>query len=139
MKKMSNGKIVVPKIFALDPTRDGFMTVPHEGFEPLSKDDAEYVQVIHTNGGTLGVLLQSGTVDFYPNGGTQQPGCENGMLKQEICSHHRSWQLFHDSIIDPASFPAIKCASFDDFMNQENGGDCNTHDLTYLGFLASPK
>lgn len=51
-----------------------FETNAFTGFEPLSKTDAAYVQVIHTNGGILGMQGQVGTADFYPNGGIRQPG-----------------------------------------------------------------
>ena len=46
----------------------------------LDTTDAEFVDVIHTNSGLiiLGALsfpYNIGHVDFYPNGGTSQPGC----------------------------------------------------------------
>jgi hypothetical protein len=46
----------------------------------LDTTDAEFVDIIHTNGGTLihdqqGFLSPIGHVDFYPNGGQFQPGC----------------------------------------------------------------
>lgn len=42
----------------------------------LSKTDANFVDVIHTNGGMLGFPISVGHADFYPNGGgIYQPGC----------------------------------------------------------------
>lgn len=41
----------------------------------MDKTDAILVQVIHTNAGYLGMQEAIGTADFYPNGGTSQPGC----------------------------------------------------------------
>lgn len=42
----------------------------------LSDDDAEHVDVIHSNAGLLGFAAPCGTADFYPNdGGPFQPGC----------------------------------------------------------------
>ena len=45
----------------------------------LNKEDAKFVDVIHTNGGetliVLGIGQKSGHVDFYPNGGSVQTGC----------------------------------------------------------------
>jgi hypothetical protein len=46
----------------------------------LDTTDGEFVDIIHTNGGTLlhdqqGFLPPIGHIDFYPNGGQFQPGC----------------------------------------------------------------
>lgn len=47
----------------------------------LSKNDALFVDVIHTSAGhslarlKLGFAKPLGHVDFYPNGGSWQPGC----------------------------------------------------------------
>ncbi|XP_021709531.1 phospholipase A1-like [Aedes aegypti] len=63
------------------------------------RDDAQYVEVIHTSGGYLGFLEPIGTADFYPNGGVVQPGC--GFNFAGICSHSRSWELFVESLLEP--------------------------------------
>lgn len=47
----------------------------------LNKEDAKYVDVIHTNAGSIrnfriGLNQSVGHVDFYPNGGTVQTGCK---------------------------------------------------------------
>lgn len=46
---------------------------------------ALFVDVIHTDAGPiisggLGLMQPSGHVDFYPNGGIQQPGCGTNVL-----------------------------------------------------------
>lgn len=43
--------------------------------EVLDSTDAKFVDVIHTNGRHLGMILPAGHVDYYPNGGEHQPGC----------------------------------------------------------------
>jgi len=43
--------------------------------KPLNKDDAKIVHVIHTDSTFFGASEKSGTVDFWPNGGKNQPGC----------------------------------------------------------------
>lgn len=73
---MVNGKVA--RISGLDPAMPWFLTVTTD--DRLDPSDAEFVDVIHTCGGVLGLILTLGTVDFYPNGGTIfQPGCSGWM------------------------------------------------------------
>lgn len=51
----------------------------------LDRIAAKYVDVIHTDGsqfirGGLGMTESIGHVDYYPNGGTAQPGCTRTMF-----------------------------------------------------------
>lgn len=62
------------RIVALDPAGPLFVSRPEE--ERLNKNDAEVVHVIHTDGGTFGFEEPCGTLDFFPNGGSAQPGCK---------------------------------------------------------------
>ena len=57
----------------LDPAGPSF-TGESSNFR-LDASDASYVDVMHTNAGSLGTNQASGDIDFYPNGGTTQPGC----------------------------------------------------------------
>ena len=57
----------------LDPASLFFITVS-TSFR-LDKSDAQYVDVIHTDAGVFGTTLASGHTDFWPNGGSSQPGC----------------------------------------------------------------
>lgn len=41
----------------------------------LTRDDANFVEVIHTNSGAYGEYPQTGHVDFSINGGRIQPVC----------------------------------------------------------------
>lgn len=63
----------------LDPARPGFEVgqVQNEG---LKKEDAKFVDVIHTSGGSAGCFHSMGHADFFPNGGSPpQPGCYGGL------------------------------------------------------------
>jgi hypothetical protein len=52
----------------------------------LDTTDGDFVDIIHTNGGTLlhdqqGFLPPIGHIDFYPNGGQFQPGCTANQME----------------------------------------------------------
>lgn len=59
----------------------------------LDQSDAKYVDVIHSDiavfvRGGFGMKQTCGHVDFYPNGGHSQPGCEHqgGKVKFQLNS-----------------------------------------------------
>lgn len=63
----------VGRITGLDPAGPQFY-----GFSKshrLDKDDADFVDVIHTNRGVFGYYGNCGDSDFYVNCGADQPGC----------------------------------------------------------------
>jgi Lipase len=62
VKKLSGGVYSISSIFALDPAGPGFERDHLNDFEALSSTDANYVQVIHTDAGTLGMQFRSGTI-----------------------------------------------------------------------------
>lgn len=43
----------------------------------LSRNDAKFVDVIHTNALEQGQIDPCGDIDFYVNGGVVQPACNN--------------------------------------------------------------
>lgn len=113
-----NGKI--GQIIALDPAGPLF-TFPlinsHEN--RLDKSDAQFVQVIHTSGGLLGVYYETGHVDFYPNDGiAPQIGCFVPLLTDSptpdfiSCSHFKANSYFIQSLNPAINCKASKCSSF---------------------------
>lgn len=61
------------RISALDPAFPGFYGL---FLKHITHDDAEFVDIIHTDAWRYGAPEDSGTVDFWPNGGKSlQPGC----------------------------------------------------------------
>ncbi|KAJ8733859.1 hypothetical protein PYW07_014410 [Mythimna separata] len=107
----------VARITGLDPAQPCFRTT--DSTERLDATDADYVDIIHTNGRLLsrigfGFPDRNGHADFYPNGGMKQPGCYNktdsfwaklnpfstAKLQQAICSHGRAYLLFTESLIN---------------------------------------
>jgi len=41
----------------------------------INKNDAAFVDIIHTNGNSFGLFKLLGHIDFYPNGGKVQWNC----------------------------------------------------------------
>nr|XP_040232337.2 uncharacterized protein LOC120955495 [Anopheles coluzzii] len=97
------------RITGLDPALPFFATArPHW---KLDQGDADFVDVIHTNAGVYGKIETCGHVDFYMNGGQNQPGCENDQ-NQPLCSHMMSAAYFAESINSKHGFWATRCTSY---------------------------
>lgn len=62
----------------LDPARPLIEQLANSGYR-LTRDDADVVQIIHTNAGTLGQKSFSGSLDLCINGGSLQPFCRRGL------------------------------------------------------------
>uniref|UniRef100_G3MMB2 Lipase domain-containing protein n=2 Tax=Amblyomma maculatum TaxID=34609 RepID=G3MMB2_AMBMU len=99
----------------------------------LSFHDAEFVDVIHTHSGSLqerklGIKDSIGNVDFFPNGGKSQPGCES-MLKIG-CSHKRARAYFIESLTSTTChFKSVQCDN-----GWENYDKCElTEDVSFIG------
>lgn len=105
-KKVSTGR--VNTIIALDPASPLFSL--NDPTERVDASDAEYVEIIHTNGALLGFMSPIGDADFYPNGGEWQNGC--GFDLTGSCAHGRSHEYYAESISKDASFWAVHCTSF---------------------------
>lgn len=95
----------------------------------ISRNDAEYVQIIHTNAGKYGTTKSHGHADFYPNAGRKQHGCELEYL-DDVCSHRRAWVYYQESVNTRKPFLAVKCYSYKDFIQ----GNCESNTITQMGF-----
>ncbi|RVE53468.1 hypothetical protein evm_001838 [Chilo suppressalis] len=115
----------VGRITGLDPAGPCFSNLEPE--LKLSAEDADFVDVIHTNGGVAGLKEPVGHVDYYPNGGEQQPSC-----LIDTCSHSRAWELMAESLHDQGAFPAVRCNSWEDFKK----GNCD--ETSYMGIASQP-
>jgi pimeloyl-ACP methyl ester carboxylesterase len=129
----------IGRITGLDPARPGFERAAPEA--RLDPTDANLVDVIHTDAANdvgVGVFQPLGTVDFYPNGGINQPGCPVTVMDRVSavvssfdftgdsvrfavgCSHSRATRLFASSI-NNCSFTSTRCSS----TSQVQGGACS--------------
>lgn len=65
----------------LDPASPLFRQMLSASLTSLGADDAKFVDVVHTDGARIwsegfGLFNPIGDVDYFPNGGLDQPGCE---------------------------------------------------------------
>jgi len=109
----------ISRITGLDPAGPTFEHADIQN--TLSPDDAQFVDVLHTNtrgspDRSIGIQRPVGHIDIYPNGGTFQPGCDiqntllgiasagirglQNMDQLVKCSHERSIHLFIDSLVN---------------------------------------
>ncbi|XP_055596131.1 lipase member H-like [Uranotaenia lowii] len=99
-------------IFGLDPASINFFEDEPE--TRLSSDDAEYVEVIHTNTQFSGYPHPIGHVDLYLNYGKKQPGCLT-----EACSHGRSIEYFMESLSpDCKGFWGARCDEYGELKSK---------------------
>jgi len=104
----------VPRISAYDPAGPLFANA--DDAVRIDPTDADFVDVIHTNGGLLGMIAPRGHVDFYPNGGKLQPGCVADVTG--ACSHFRASALNIESIAAGGTpFKSCLCASWEEYDN----------------------
>jgi len=126
VNQLGLGKI--PRGTALDPV------AKHGGIQS-AKDNYGYLDVIHSS--VLGILDPLGHVDFYPNGGENQPcvcqrsknscpgiDCEEQWKVdwRDKNDHKRAPAYYEASILNPNTFVAWKCPSTMSFKEWRNMG-----------------
>ncbi|XP_074641011.1 pancreatic triacylglycerol lipase-like isoform X2 [Tubulanus polymorphus] len=145
------------RITGLDPASPYFAnTDPAVRLDPT---DARFVDVIHTdaksilnilvlNGG-FGIWQPSGHVDFYVNGGNDQPGCTGNLIEKVTtegiyeggkhyvaCDHLRAYYYFIESINSKhCQFKAFPCNNYEDFK-VGRCMSCGGLGCAYMGFYA---
>ena len=99
-------------IVGLDPAGPIFEEFDqYEKTQKLYRDDADFVQVIHTNTEQLGHKETMGHIDYYLNGGAKQPAdiCGTiGQYKDSItgsCSHHYAYWF----LAKMYNYPTLTC------------------------------
>ncbi|KAG0719866.1 Pancreatic triacylglycerol lipase [Chionoecetes opilio] len=130
------------RITGLDPAEPFFQFMPPA--VRLDPSDALLVDVIHTDadsifnfGAGFGMRQPVGHIDFYPNDGRSQPGCDSlarvpltaltdGLSLLEgldaaqkefvACHHNRAAKLFTDSILSRCPYTAFHCASYTHYL-----------------------
>ncbi|GLV44900.1 uncharacterized protein CBL_14527 [Carabus blaptoides fortunei] len=129
------GKGVLPRLTGLDPAGPLF-NIPFNEMS-LSKEDAKFVVVIHTDAYCYGAGGSLGHADFFPNKGIRfQPYCDPDIA--DFCSHHMSWRYYAVSILYETIFPAQNC-EMDAFCLAFNMRQCCRQDapIAYMGYGVS--
>jgi len=138
----------IGRVTGLDPAEPYF-----EGYHSdarLDPSDATFVDVIHTDVASIlalgfGSKEAMGHVDYYPNNGTNQPGCDigitdinsiHGAKQYVVCNHERSYKIMIETIRAKAEgrtchFKAHRCSSYDSYLKEECQ-DCG-EGCTFIG------
>uniref|UniRef100_L7M4E4 Putative lipase n=1 Tax=Rhipicephalus pulchellus TaxID=72859 RepID=L7M4E4_RHIPC len=147
------------QITGLDPADPYFQHMP--AFVRLDPTDARFVDVVHTDGGTvfdlvkgegLGMVEPTGHLDFYPNGGSKMPECSFGtsisstvnkgimkaMRSAVVCNHERAVTYYLETVTDRScKWLAFACPSYEMYKRGQCS-DCG-HDgsrCAEMGFYA---
>ncbi|XP_055845819.1 hepatic triacylglycerol lipase [Episyrphus balteatus] len=107
----------VDHIIGLDPAGPMFTVPADVGTKyRLDESDGQFVQVIHTTGGVLGVMQKSGHADFYPNGGVSpQTNCAfpfrggESTSSRILCSHYTAVKYFTYSMEKDLPYVGYQC------------------------------
>lgn len=126
----------IGRVSGLDPTFPMFY--PPVG-RHITRDDGDFVDLIHTDAWGYGAPVASGSVDFWPNNGRgPQPGCPHRgyqlLTENDLCSHQRAVYYWAESVERGGSFTALKCQSWSRFRTDT----CETRATAQMGLQAKP-
>ncbi|XP_078352813.1 pancreatic lipase-related protein 2-like [Oculina patagonica] len=99
------------RITGLDPAGPLFRDV--DARFRLDPGDAKYVDSMHTSKLSLGTRETVGHTDFFPNGGSKQPGCSS--LLSSVCDHLRATEYYIASVQNRCSWKAFPCRDYAKF------------------------
>ncbi|KAK7065345.1 hypothetical protein SK128_015663 [Halocaridina rubra] len=130
--------LFLPRITGLDAA-EPFFNDTHV-ITRLDPSDAAFVDVIHTDDSpilgfplSVGMTHPIGDLDFFPNGGDDQPGCNRDVN----CQHKRAILLFTESIRQSCPLVGVVCSSYQEFIDGECWG-CENNNCETMGLGASP-
>ncbi|XP_056675851.1 lipase member H isoform X2 [Monodelphis domestica] len=98
--KMYDGKL--GRITGLDPAGPLYNGKPPD--KRLDHRDAQFVDVIHSDIDGLGFRESLGNIDFYPNGGVDQPGCPQTIFGGYYADRWKNYTTLKDRPVTKAFF-----------------------------------
>ncbi|XP_061876723.1 lipase member H isoform X1 [Entelurus aequoreus] len=114
----ANLKGKIGRITGLDPAGPLFNSATPD--DRLDPSDAMFVDVLHTDMNSFGLRGAHGHIDFYANGGADQPGCPKTIFAGKsyfVCDHQRSMLLYLCALNHTCSLTAYPCSSYADFLD----------------------
>ncbi|KAM8822325.1 lipase member H isoform 3-T3 [Synchiropus picturatus] len=106
----------------LDPTDAELVDVLHTDMncEPLRARPRRGPSVTRLSPAAFGLRGQHGHIDFYANGGADQPGCPRSIFSGKsyfVCDHQRSVFLYLCALNRTCRLSGYPCASYSDFLD----------------------
>lgn len=97
-------KTISLSVAGLDPASPLFRQMLSASLLSLSADDAAFVDVVHTDGARIwsegfGLFNPIGDVDYFPNGGLDQPGCEQVRGSVIVSRFGKSYKIYRLHIL----------------------------------------
>ncbi|XP_044740824.1 lipase member H-like [Chrysoperla carnea] len=127
-KKSSFNDNKIGRITGLDPAGPLYgIPILINSKKRLTKGDALFVDIIHTCAGVFGMPQIIGDVDFYPNGGSSQPGCS---FLDFNCKHFRAALYYAESVSSNTGFVAYKCTSWEAYTEET----CANNEKQLMGY-----
>nr|XP_056704339.1 phospholipase A1 member A [Euleptes europaea] len=105
------------RITGLDPAGPRYTRASKE--ERLDPEDALFVEAIHTDADKFGIRIPVGHIDYYVNGGQDQPGCPRFITSgynSMICDHMRAVHFYISVLEDSCPMIAFPCSSYKAFL-----------------------
>jgi pimeloyl-ACP methyl ester carboxylesterase len=103
------------------------------GINPTS---GNLVDIIHTDV-SLGQLRDLGHVDFYPNGGAEQPGCFKDSSDPDAknsCAHARAYEYLRQSVQTNCFLAWSRCTDYNDIPGSCTSCTCGTAACASMGY-----